>query len=276
MTSFYLKNNSVQKTIRLSFTLSLVFMLFACASGKHTQPDLQEPAKNETPARPQAPAAEQQAAQDAIPGFDNLEEEPVADPLEPWNRAMFTFNDKVYFWAMKPVIKGYNWVVPEVARKSIHNFFVNIEMPSRFISSLLQLQLKAAGVELARFAINSTIGIAGLFDVAMSTFKLERQIKDLGQTLGKYGIGEGFYIIWPFLGPSSARDTIGIAGEIYLSPWAHVNPAAAAAGIGGFGYFNKASLESNEYEELVSTAVEPYSALKNAFIQYRRDIVKNK
>ncbi len=276
MTAFFFKNNGARRIIRLQFILSLIFVLSACASGKHVQPVPQEPVKNENLSPPSASSTAEQAVQEPIPGFDDVEEESVPDPLEPWNRAMFVFNDKVYFWAMKPVIKGYNWVVPEVARKSIQNFFQNIEMPSRFISSLLQLQLQAAGIELARFAINSTIGVAGLFDVAMNTFKLDRQIKDLGQTLGKYGVGEGFYIIWPFLGPSSVRDTIGAAGEIYLSPWAHVNPPAAAAGIGGFGYFNKASLESNEYEELVSTAVEPYSALKNAFIQYRRDIVKNK
>jgi phospholipid-binding lipoprotein MlaA len=116
--------------------------------------------------------------------------------------------------------------------------------------------------------------VAGLFDVAQSKFKLKPQEKDIGQTLGKYGIGEGFYIVWPFLGPSDARDTIGTASDLYLSPWIKVRPAWIAGTLGGIEYFNKASFDGAEYEELVNSAIEPYAALKNAYIQYRRNIVK--
>jgi len=88
---------------------------------------------------------------ETIPGFTEAQEESVADPLESWNRAMFIFNDKIYFWAMKPAIRDYNKVVPEAVRKSVRNFFLNLEMPVRFVSSLLQAQIVAMGIELARF-----------------------------------------------------------------------------------------------------------------------------
>jgi phospholipid-binding lipoprotein MlaA len=269
------KTKIYDATIKIQAVLIMLCLFSACASGKHAQPGLQESGMAEKTADKPAALTEPQAGEVNLPGLDDAQEASVADPLEPWNRAMFTFNDKLYFWAMKPVLKGYNWVVPEVARKSVRNFFYNLEMPDRFISSVLQAQIKAAGIELARFTINSTIGVAGLFDVAKSMFQLEPQIKDIGQTLGKYGIAEGFYLVWPFVGPSTARDTIGTAGDIYLSPWTKVNPGAAAAGMGSFDYFNKASLDSNEYEELINSSVEPYAALKNAYIQYRRNIVKN-
>jgi phospholipid-binding lipoprotein MlaA len=151
-------------------------------------------------------------------------------------------------------------------------------MPSRFISSVLQAEAKAAGIELARFGINTTIGLLGFFDVAENTFQIERQAKDLGQTLGKYGVGEGFYIVWPFTGPSNPRDTIGACMELFLSPWFQVQlqSSALASSLGMYDYFNTGSLHTNDYEELVNAAVEPYVALKNAYVQYRRNIVQNK
>jgi len=255
----------------------LIFsLLSACSTGKHIDTDLKQPVTEEKPVATAEQPLQQNGEEANIPGLDNMQEEPIADPLEPWNRMMFTFNDKLYFWAMKPVIKGYNWAVPENARKSIRNFFYNLEMPTRFVSSVLQIDVKAAGIELARFTINSTIGVVGLFDVAKNKFKLEPQEKDVGQTFGKYGIGEGIYLVWPFLGPSSLRDTVGSASDIYLSPWTKVHPPPVAAAIGGFEYFNRNSFDAGEYEELVNSAVEPYSALKNAYVQYRRNVVKEK
>lgn len=253
--------------------LIILVLLSGCSSSSHLNTDIQSAPTNTAPAG--LPLAEP-AADAGAPEMDDTAADEIADPLEPWNRAMFTFNDRLYFWAMKPFLKGYNWVIPEPARRSIRNFFLNIEMPTRFVCSVLQAEIKAAGVELARFGINTTLGVAGLFDVAKNSFDMQPQTKDIGQTLGKYGIGEGFYIVWPFLGPSTARDTIGTAGEIYFSPWMFIKPWEAAAAVGAFDYINKNSLDSSDYEELVSMAVEPYAALKNAFVQYRRDIIKNK
>lgn len=262
--------------VKLQFGLVIFLLLSACSSSKHVQTDLQNPPKAEQTLSAPTSSVASQYPEDIIPSFDEEQDESVADPIEPWNRAVFTFNDRLYFWAMKHVIKGYNWVVPEVARKSVRNFFFNIEMPARFVSSLFQAQLKAMGIEIARFTINSTLGVGGLFDVAKSTFYIEPQEKDIGQTLGKYGVGEGLYLVWPFIGPSNARDTVGSLTELFLTPWRIVNPAAAAAAIGTYDYFNRNSITAVEYEELVNSAVEPYAALRNAYIQYRRNIIKNK
>ncbi|HSL92601.1 MAG TPA: VacJ family lipoprotein, partial [Candidatus Limnocylindrales bacterium] len=108
----------------------------------------------------------------------------LRDPLEPVNRILFVFNDKAYFWVMKPVAQGYRAVVPEAARVSVRNFFSNLATPIRFVNALLQGKFKASGTELLRFTINSTVGIGGLFDVARKDVHLDRRDEDLGQTLG--------------------------------------------------------------------------------------------
>src|SRR3990172_6946320 len=164
------------------------------------------------------------ARQDEQPPDETAEEEGIADPLEPWNRAMFTFNDKFYFWVLKPVSKGYGAVIPEWGRVRVRNVFRNILMPVRFVNSLLQLKLKAAGVELVRFVANTAAGFGGMFDVAGDNPGLKAGNEDFGQTLGVYGIGDGFYIVWPFLGPSSLRDTAGLAGDYFLSPVSYITP----------------------------------------------------
>jgi len=266
----------IHASFELHFALIFLILLSACSSSKHIQTDLQEPPGLEKLSGEASPLPALQPPEETIPGFDEEQEVVVADPLEPWNRAMFTFNDRLFFWVMKPLIKGYNWVLPEVARKSVRNFFLNIEMPVRFTSSLLQAQPKAMGIELARFTINSTIGVAGFFDVAKSSYHLEPQEKDIGQTLGKYGITEGLYFVWPFIGPSTARETVGSIVGLYITPWRLVSPTSAATAIGTYDYFNENSIDAIEYEELVNSAVEPYAALKNAYIQHRREIVKNR
>ena len=124
----------------------------------------------------------------------------IADPIEPLNRALFVFNDKAYFWVMKPVAQGYRAVVPEGVRLSVRNFFANIGMPIRFVNNLLQGKIRNSGVELLRFALNTTAGIGGLFDPAKDDFRLVARDEDLGQTFGKYGLGHGLYIVLPLLG----------------------------------------------------------------------------
>jgi len=201
------------------------------------------------------------------------EEKTVPDPLEPWNRLVFTFNDRLYFWVMKPAAQGYNAVIPEVVRISVQNFFDNLSMPVRFVSSVLQAKLKSAGIELARFGVNSVFGIAGLFDIAKS-YNLEPQERDLGLTFGFYGIGEGLYIVWPFWGPSSLRDSVGSVGDGFLSPTNYITPAEDSLAVNGYSYFNNISLHTGEYEDLKESAIDPYIAVKDSYIQHRRYLIK--
>jgi phospholipid-binding lipoprotein MlaA len=201
------------------------------------------------------------------------EELTIADPIEPVNRAMFQFNDKLYFWALKPAARGYNAVVPEPVRVSVKNFFKNVAMPIRFVNSLLQGKFKGAVNELSRFGINTTIGLVGFFDVAKSRFDLMPQERDLGQTLGVYGMGGLMYIVWPFLGPSTVRDTIGLAGDSFMYPVSYIEPFEAAFGVGAYERLNKTSLELGNYEDMKAASVEPYIGVRDAYIQYRKGLI---
>ena len=266
--------NKIVKRFHYAVILLLLFLFIACAHTGTQSSAAVDIAKNmpEDMSKTGNDPPVESAENETEPAF--LEEKPVADPLEPWNRLMFTFNDRLYFWVMKPVAKGYNTVIPEAVRISVRNFFDNLSMPVRFVNTLLQGKIKSAGIELARFALNSTYGLAGFLDTAKKNFNLESQEKDLGMTLGFYGIGEGIYIVWPFLGPSSLRDTIGTVGDGYLSPLNYINPAEDALAINAYEYFNNTSLHIGDYENLKESAIEPYIAVKDAYIQHRRYLIK--
>ncbi len=223
---------------------------------------------------PEAAPGEDSSAEETVDEEEPVEEATIADPIEPWNRAMYHFNDKLYFWVLKPVAKGYNAVVPEPARISIRNMFTNAAMPIRFVNCLLQFKLKGAGVELLRFGLNSVIGLAGLFDVAKSRFELDAWKEDFGQTLGYYGMGGLMYIVWPFLGPSTVRDTIGFAGDSFLYPVNYINPFEAAFGVQAYERINNTSLELGTYEDMKNSSLEPYTAIRDAFVQYRKEQIR--
>ena len=198
----------------------------------------------------------------------------IADPLYPWNKAMYHFNDKLYFWVLKPVSQGYSKVFPEDIRIAVSNFFENIYTPIRFVSSLLQLKMKDAGNELLRFLYNTTAGIGGLADAARADFNMQRKDEDIGQTLGSYGIGHGFYIIWPFIGPSSLRDTAGKIGDIFLNPVSYINPIEDSIGITAYDKVNETSLHIGDYEDLKKSAIDPYVSIRDAYVQYRKKKVE--
>ncbi|MBF0518995.1 MAG: VacJ family lipoprotein [Nitrospirae bacterium] len=193
----------------------------------------------------------------------------IADPLEPLNRVVFGFNDALYTVVLRPLTGIYNVVVAEDVRDALDNFFYNLFMPVRFVNALLQLKLEDAGKELLRFGINSTMGIGGLADFASSDFNLKRKDKDTGQTLAYYGFGHGFYIVWPFLGPMSLRDSIGYAGDMYLKPINYVGSLNKSLELTAYRYTNNLSLNRDNYQTLKESAVDPYLSLRDAYIQYR-------
>ncbi len=207
--------------------------------------------------------------------FDLFEEDfaeqtvKVPDPLEPLNRTMYHVNDTLYFWVVKPVSQVYTGVIPAPARLGIRNFFNNITTPVRFVNCLLQGKGEGAGTEFHRFTINTTIGILGFGDPALDQYGLEAVREDMGQTLAVYGLGDGFYIVWPLLGPSTARDSVGMAGDWFLSPISYIESTETAIGISAVRYMNKSSFNIGEYEAFKSMTVEPYIAMREAYIQYR-------
>jgi phospholipid-binding lipoprotein MlaA len=203
------------------------------------------------------------------------EEDLIADPLEPLNRVFFLFNDKLYFWLLKPVATGYEKVVPELLRVSVRNFFSNLSMPIRAVNCLLQGKIKAFGNELVRFMVNTSGGMCGLVDVAKAGLNLPNQEEDLGQTLGFAGIGPGIFINWPILGPSSLRDTIGLIGDGFLDPVNYLVPRTKYnAAVRGYDMVNGTSLVLGDYEALKRAALDPYVALRDAYHQHRQHKVK--
>lgn len=270
----------------LSALLFMIFMLSACVHVHTADTDRRLPAdmpkwktvavgaQSDTPS-PQGGIADEDIPDEDVPGFDE-DQETVADPVEPFNRAMFTFNDRLFLWVLKPAVKGYNSVLPESVRQSIRNFFYNVLTPVRFVNAALQGNFIGSGNELARFGINSTLGLVGFFDVAKTKFKIEPAERDLGLTLGTYGIGDGLYLVWPFLGPSSLRDSFGTAGDVFLSPLNYVSPIGAAIALDGYDYFNRASFDLSQYEDIKESSIEPYIALRDAYIQHRRSLMKGK
>lgn len=203
----------------------------------------------------------------------------VADPIAGFNRAMFTFNDKMYFWVLKPVASGYRVVVPTPVRISLGNFFFNILAPMRFVNCLLQGKLRAAEGEFCRFVVNSTAGFGGFFNPVKDKPRFNPPEEDLGQTLGAYNIGNGFYIVWPIVGPSTVRDTLGSIGDWALNPFSFmqlVNVDAGALNSGttnvavyGVRTINDTSFRIGDYESLRNAALDPYEAFRNAYIQNR-------
>ena len=201
--------------------------------------------------------------------------EALADPLEPLNRFFFHFNDKLYYWLLKPVARAYTAITAEDVRIAIRNFFDNLETPKRAVNSLLQGQAKDFSVEVARFVINSTIGFLGFADFARDSFDLRSTREDTGQTLGYYGAGGGFYINWPILGPSNLRDSIGMVGDAYLHPFQYLDvDDEILIGARVLDRVNQTALTLGDYELFTETALDPYAAVKDAYQQYRNGLIK--
>ena len=199
----------------------------------------------------------------------------VYDPLEPINRGIFWFNDKLYFYLLKPVAKGYRWVMPDPLMLGIGNFFSNLASPMRIINAGLQGKFSDAGNELTRFAVNTTIGIGGFFDTAKDHFNLKKKDEDSGQTLGYYGIGPGPYLVLPFFGPSSFRDGAGLLADsrmdltYYL--WEDRDYWAAII----LRTVNTVALDKDTYEGIKRDALDPYLFVRDAWTQYRKNLVDN-
>jgi len=208
--------------------------------------------------------------------LEDLEDEAplslIADPLEPLNRVMFHVNDRLYFWVLKPVARGYRWVVPAVARRGVKNFFYNLGMPIRVVNNLFQGQPRAAGAELGRFVVNTTEGILGFGNPAARYPELMVPTEDLGQTFGSYGIGNGLYLYLPFFGPSSLRDALGRLGDAYMDPVSIFNVVETEVWLGlkGLDAVNETSFRIGDYETLKEAALDPYDALRNGYVQIRK------
>jgi phospholipid-binding lipoprotein MlaA len=156
----------------------------------------------------------------------------------------------------------------------LNNFFDNLRAPGRFVNNLLQLKMKAAGNEFVRFVFNSTAGLGGLADAAKDLLHIQKSPADFGQTLGFYGIGHGFYLVWPILGPSSPRDTVGYVGDRILYPLSFLSfteiSFVASSAIFVIETVNETSFRIGDYEAFKGAAIDPYVSLRDAYFQNRK------
>ena len=208
---------------------------------------------------------------------DDFEEETdskIFDPLSGYNRFMTGFNDKLYYWAFKPVAQGYSFIIPEPGRLAINRCFRNLMFPMRLVNNLLQLKFKNAGIETLRFGVNTTVGILGFRDPARSYFNLNPCKEDFGQTLGRYGIGGGFHIVLPVFGPSNLRDAIGKIPDYFLNPINYIEDGYAAIGVNAFDRTNYGSLHIGEYEAIQKDALDFYILMRDSYEQNRKMKIK--
>jgi phospholipid-binding lipoprotein MlaA len=212
---------------------------------------------------------------DAFDDFDEFEEDEgdetkaVFDPLSGYNRVVTVVNDRLYYWVLKPVARGYGWVVPKPARQSINCFFINLGFPARFVNNVLQLKMKESSVETARFLVNTTVGVAGLWDPADVWLELPAYDEDFGQTLGHYGLGGGFHIVWPFFGPSNLRDTCGRGVDWFLSPTSYIEDDDVSLSVSAVQTINKTSLKIGQYEAMTKDALDLYVFIRDGYEQNR-------
>lgn len=197
------------------------------------------------------------------------------DPWEPFNDKMFTFNHD-YFdrYLLKPVAKGYDAVIPDGEKQVIFNIFDNVAMPKRLINSLLQGKFMGAGRELARFLINSTIGGAGMTDVAKYQFGIERSNEDTGQTLGTYGWKQSRYLVLPLMSPLTVRDGVGYVFDLALDPINYFLPIVPSVGRRVEEVVNDRARNLETFESVEEGTLDLYSAVRNYYLRNREKQIK--
>lgn len=266
------------------FCLALTVLLLlgvGSAFASDATPDGATQVAQMTPMKGAGAAADAGDAAD-LADFDDFDDEYgdtedlVWDPISGFNKVMFDLNDVLYHNVFKPVATGYAWVVPAQPRRGVRNFFTNMLFPVRFVNNVFQGKFDAAGMETSKFIANTAFGFLGLMDVTANRKRVwepKRPTADgLGQTLGKAGFGHGFYIVWPFIGPSSVRESVGWLGDAYLDPLTYTGMSFIEFGaIRVYNNLNSLSLElkGNEYEVLTEGAIDKYAAVRDAYIRFR-------
>lgn len=199
-------------------------------------------------------------------------ESEVNDPLEGYNRVMYSFNDTVDSAIIKPAAQGYDFIMPAPVSKGVSNFFSNLDDISVVINDVLQFKFMQAFHDTSRLTINTTVGILGLMDIA-SDFGYKKHNEDFGQTLGAWGLGTGPYIVLPLLGPSDMRDTVGLVGDYYTNPVTYVKgPAARNPFVITNIIDTRARILSAE-KIVDEAAFDEYTFVREAYLQRRQNLV---
>ncbi len=194
------------------------------------------------------------------------------DPFEPMNRAIYSFNDGVDKVALKPLAQAYQAVFPVVVRTGVSNVFSNLNDIVVALNNLLQGKIGPAFSDISRVMVNTTVGILGIFDVA-TDLGIEKNDEDFGQTLGYWGIGDGPYIVLPFLGPRNARDTVGLVGDMWADPLMQLDPVRDRNAAAGLRLVSRRAELLNASKVLEVAAIDEYEFLRDAYLQRRRNLI---
>lgn len=274
------------KSVHFAVLLTIFFnqpVFSAVIEHASTQAVLSTAASENTSTKASA-ASEHAATDEAFPDLlaeDSAGESPtdqqeaeIYDPLEPMNRFFFEFNDRLYIWVLKPITKGYTWVLPLEIRECFGNFFRNLRFPTIFLNAVLQGDLQTSTVVVERFLINTTLGVLGLADVAATEFNIAPKRADFGQTLGLWGMGEGIFLFWPVIGPSNARDSLGVVADSFTEPlpYLHDNRLVDAT-LYSTNMVNSLSLKPGLYEDLKRYSLDPYVASRQGYTAHRRRLM---
>jgi phospholipid-binding lipoprotein MlaA len=201
--------------------------------------------------------------------------EEVYDPLEPANRAIFTFNEYADMLLIKPVAQAYDFVVPDPGKRAVTNVLRNLSMPVVFVNSLLQGDAENTFESLWSFILNSTLGIGGIFDFAGANTDLDVNQEDFGQTLGTWGAGEGAYIVLPLLGSSNIRDVAGMAVDYGIDPYNRLDSDEAILARIALKTLDVRYRSLDLVDDIYNTSLDPYVTFRSAYDQRRKAQVRN-
>ena len=199
---------------------------------------------------------------------------PDYDPIEPVNRRVFWFNDKLDTYVLEPVATGWDRIAPDRVQRSVSNFFLNLRFPIVTVNDVLQGKLRDGASDVGRFAVNTTVGVLGFFDPA-TRWGLEQHNEDFGQTLGWWGVRGGPYLVLPVLGPSSVRETVGLVGDSAASVTPFFVNGWILVGARTVDTINYRSLVLEQVREAKRASFDYYSFVRNAYLQRRAGLVKD-
>ncbi len=209
------------------------------------------------------------------PFNDDVNTEIIKDPWEPMNEQVFSFNLHVDRYVLKPVATGYAWLLPDPVEQAIGRALANIRFVPRTVNDLLQWKWERAGIEVGRFVVNSTVGVAGLFDVAGDYLDLPPvPSEDFGQTLAMHGVQAGPYLVLPLLPPTTVRDGIGTVGDVLLDPLSYVLPFIPQASVRATEIVNERSQNLDLYEGVEVVTLDMYGAVREAYTQKRSQAIR--
>jgi phospholipid-binding lipoprotein MlaA len=194
------------------------------------------------------------------------------DPLEPMNRGLFAVHETADTYVMKPVVKVYTTIVPQVLRIGVSNFYNNIEDAVSAVNDLLQWKPNKLGDDLGRVMINTGFGMLGLIDIA-SDAGIERGNEDFGQTFAVWGIGSGPYLFIPFIGPSNFRDAAGLGVRLYVGPLGYIDNVPLRNSLYGLGAVDLRYQAGDALDVIETAALDRYTFIRNAYNQRRRYLI---